>query len=433
LVPPKQRDFINKYLSGRTIVLHNLSTTVSIQIKNFLASMGAKQGGIVESHQVNAFQDVYKTNPKVMLVVEEEAEPEKWTELITAVKDIELETRPAVLFVMDKYKKSTIVKLGQDEIEGVVTKPLNQMKITGQFINTIKSWHTKRKYLRFIYEGRELLEQDQFDRAEKAFVASIEHHPKPALSYQLIGDVLYQKGDSKKALESYFKALDINQSHFPSLKSLFNLFKNAGFSSEAYKIVKKIFSYYPAGDEELCDALRLAIQTTSYTDIEKLHEIYIEMDNKSESLRRHMASALYVLSKHYMNTDRIEEAYRIGHLIRHLKVDTKRYFFNLIKRVRKISTKDQVIRFMTLFLAEDHNTNEYIMCNFYVSLFDVSMVSDHIQTGLDFIDRGIEDVELYEETIRLLEHVGSDKKAMVLRQKADKIWPGEGFYRPDDN
>jgi tetratricopeptide (TPR) repeat protein len=431
LISKKQTEFINKYIEDRSVILFNTSNTVNIQIKNFIAGLGSKQKEFKEIDDPQEFAEFISVNYKTLLVIEEYPESELWEKVIHIINGVDTQFRPAVLFVMDKYKKSNIVKLGQDEIEGIITKPLNQNKMASQIINTIKSWHIKRKYLRFIIEGKALLNQGQFEQAKSAFISSIEHHPKPALSYQLIAESYLKMDNYKEALEHYFKALDINQSHYPSLIGLYKLFMETGLSSEAYKIIKKIFTFYPAGQDELCNAIRLAIQTTSYQDIEKLFAIYIEVVDRSDKLKKHMASALYVLSKFHMNGGRLDDAYRVAHIISGLKIESKRHFFNLVKRVREVGYKNDVIRFMDLFDTEDHDSNEFKMCQFYVSLYDTQYISDHVQTGIEFIEKGVEDIDLFSETIRLLEHVGNEKKARILRQKADKIWPEANFIKTE--
>jgi len=98
----------------------------------------------------------------------------------------------------------------------------------------------------------------------------------------------------------YFQGLKFNKIHYKCNLGLYDLYLKEKNYVEAYDVIKRLSHYFPANPKRLAEVLRLAIINSRFEDIEQYYAAFCNMDDREDSLIRHVCAALIVCGKFYL-------------------------------------------------------------------------------------------------------------------------------------
>ncbi len=117
-----------------------------------------------------------------------------------------------------------------------------------------------------ITEAVRLLQNDQFDEAEKFIRDVLTASPKNVEAKTLLGVILDQKGDAAAAEKEYLDILQINPKTVPALANLGILLAKTNRQDEAVKMLKRVLTLQPNHEQA---AYNLAVIYSSQNDFQK--------------------------------------------------------------------------------------------------------------------------------------------------------------------
>lgn len=116
----------------------------------------------------------------------------------------------------------------------------------------------------------------------------------PTLAFYYLAQANFMKKMVEQSESNYDECLKINKIHFKALIGLFELLMNQKKVIEAYGIMRKIMEFFPANPVRMTTAVRLAIVTKNYEDIEKYYTSFLTVEPRTDELVRYICSGLVV-------------------------------------------------------------------------------------------------------------------------------------------
>jgi tetratricopeptide (TPR) repeat protein len=219
----------------------------------------------------------------------------------------------AKVFVMvsSDSSQSAVALAAEEDIDMFIVKPYTVKDFTELLSQVVAGKQNPSEYLKTIQAGKALLHAGKPREAIHSFDQAAASNDKPSLA-------LYYRGQAELFLKlieesehSYKKGLDYNSLHYNCLMALFDLLMDQKRAIDAYEVVKKIASVFPANPKRLVQALSLAVQTHNFEDIGEFHRLYQALDERGEELARYVTAALVVAGKHFLRSGSKERAFEL--------------------------------------------------------------------------------------------------------------------------
>ena len=155
------------------------------------------------------------------------------------------------------------------------------------------------EYVLTIEKGKTKVAQKNMDDAEGLFNHAMKLDPAPTLACYYLGQVKEIRKLPDQAKGVYFQGLKFNKIHYKCNLGLYDLYLKEKNYEEAYDVIKRVSHYFPSNPKRL-KRLGLAIINSKYEDVEQYYAAFSNMDDRDESLIKHVCAALIVCGKYYM-------------------------------------------------------------------------------------------------------------------------------------
>lgn len=157
-------------------------------------------------------------------------------------------------------------------------------------------------------EGKRLLSLGEFDQAILHFEKAKQDPALFSKSSAYLKELKKIKADSHEFM-IFRKELESTDIHLHCLLGIFHLLMSKGRWSSAYEVLTDLMNYFPESPERLIQAIDLAVRIQRFDELERLHGFYQRMVEKSETLLRHMSSALLVYGHHLLKQKQNQAAF----------------------------------------------------------------------------------------------------------------------------
>jgi CheY-like chemotaxis protein len=122
--------------------------------------------------------------------------------------------------------------------------------------------------------------------------------------------------DSEGAIDSAIKNLERAQNKkrvydragYRALVEMIEALMKEGQKADAYLVLRRLIMAYPVHPVRLSMALRLAVETRKFDDIDAYYQLFLEMDSKSDDLIRHTYAALVTSAKAALREGNLAQA-----------------------------------------------------------------------------------------------------------------------------
>ncbi|MBI3543715.1 MAG: hypothetical protein HY075_10625 [Deltaproteobacteria bacterium] len=158
----------------------------------------------------------------------------------------------------------------------------------------------RRVHREAVESGKKKSAARSYDEAEGLFTGALKLDPSPTLACYYLGQVKETRQQPDQAKGVYYQGLKFNKIHYKCNLGLYDLFLKEKNFEEAYDVIKRLSHYFPANPKRLAEVLRLAIINSRFEDIEQYYAAFCNMDEREDSLIRHVCAALIVCGKYYL-------------------------------------------------------------------------------------------------------------------------------------
>jgi CheY-like chemotaxis protein/Tfp pilus assembly protein PilF len=339
------------------------------------------------------------------------------------------------IIVTSNTSQSAVARAAEEDIDAYILKPFTPDMVRKLILKAALLKIKPPLYIKLIDEGKALLEQGKFDEAENKFKEAVPCDPNPSLAYYYIGQTRFIKKILNEAKGNYSKGLEYNKIHYKCLVGLYETFQTEKNYQNAYEVVKKISQYFPANPKRLAEVLRLAIMNGKYEDIERYYQIFINIDERDETLIKYVCAALVVCGKYYLST-KLGVTRAIELFKKAAATGTGRA--NIIKEIVTALIENGIFKeaknFLERYPPALQSSTEYLILKFQVLNAEAPLQAI-IAQGKELLDKNIIDENLYK--IMLARYVEADMKtaAESLYYLAIKHFPNkkesfEKIYKP---
>jgi tetratricopeptide (TPR) repeat protein len=277
-------------------------------------------------------------------------------------------------------------------------------------------------YLKSINAGEAFFTKGDLAQANACFTRALSEDRRPALAHSCLARLAAQKGKPEAAIESYRKALQESQVHYPSLIELERLLISSNRKEEAYSVVRRLALYYPMDTDRLALALRLAIESRQLDDIDQYFEIFELLPTRPKILMELMSAALVVAGRHFLESHRERRGYEFFERVGIINSGNIRFLRRIVEILVLLDERDQARHFLELFPKEYVQTGDYIACELIVST-DPTDAEALIRGARALVGKGIRTPGLYEALLKAHSSRGEFEEVARRLKEARAMWP----------
>ena len=414
---------LSQYLSDSFCLVADSHQGSRVRLANSLIKLGAKPGQVrVAGGYHEAKQEVATSFPRVILC-DYELGSRSGLDLLQEQREKRPYTRDGIfVLVTANSSQAAVARAAEEDVDTYVLKPYTMEILKRALTIAALQKVFPGEYLTLIEEGKTLLFSGKFSEASKLFAKARELSSKPTLACFYLGQTEVMREAFEDASQTYRVGLSYNKIHYKCLIGLHELLMKRGQHDEAYDIFKRITKTYPANPKRLSTALKLALLTKNYSDIDGYYRIFLHIDDRTEELVRGICAALIVTGKYYLSTE--HKSRGLDFLNKAVVSCAGRPRFiryaieGLVENKMVDRAKELLGRFPSdLQSGEDFLTSEYLVES---GAKGPAQVLHH---GRRLIKEGIRNVAIYRTMIEGCLEAGFGDSAIHLYQCAAREWP----------
>jgi hypothetical protein len=168
--------------------------------------------------------------------------------------------------------------------------------------------------------------------------------------------------------------------------------------------------------------IELAVRTGAFNDVNHWYDIYTQMDERRDDIRRRMFAALVVTARYYLQTRAFAEA---GELLQKAAI-TAHGNPALLKEVILVGLRPELVAvstdLLTRFPPDSRGGKEFLSSEYAIE--DLTADPDHlVNRGRTLLKNGIEDFTIYSILIRRSLEIKKEDHAETLLYEAIKKFP----------
>lgn len=183
-------------------------------------------------------------------------------------------------------KKQGDAYLGQENYEQALSHYQQALNITPSYIDAL------------IGAGFANIEKDTIDEAQPYLQQVLSHIPNHADAHFMLGNIAKQKADSKKAIEHYLRAININPQFQFAYRALFKVYRELGNELQAKLLLERAIQALPSSSDFLFERAGLYFADKDYVRAISLLQKAIMLSPDNMAYRLNIAN-VYICVENY--------------------------------------------------------------------------------------------------------------------------------------
>jgi CheY-like chemotaxis protein len=211
---------------------------------------------------------------------------------------------------------------------------------------------------------------------------------------------------------------------YRSLVQFYEALIGEGRKAEAYPVIRRLIMTHPVHPDRLSTALRLAIETRNFEDVNLFYSLFLEMSPKGDEVIRHMYAAQTSAGKTLLEAGRVEEA--IEQFKRALMTSEKRLSIlqEIVLSCVAEGQLEHADAFLSQFPLSQRDSIEFVTLDYFV-ISKMQPVHRVLQRGRELIKKGHRNSEIYKILIQACKAAGHVSEAESLLLDAGRLWPDQ--------
>lgn len=421
----EQEKVLKDYLSDNHILILDAVSSGRTNIASCLTKFGGARSKMsLVGSMADAREEIKRVKPKVIFA-DFMIGKESSLDLIQFQKSqFEKEGIKDNLFVLvtSNASQSAVAQAAEEDVDTFIIKPFSLDTLKKAVARTVYAKINPSDYMQTIDQGKELLFAADYKGAREKFKRAIDLDPKPTLAHFYHGQADYMAKAMEAAEACYQNGLNLNNIHYKCLVGLFDLLHGEQRFNDAYDVIKRLASYFPANPNRLSTVLRLSVQTKNYEDVDSYYRIFVEIDERSDQLINHMCSALAVTGRHFLQSNSAPKAIQAFESAAVSSAGRSKYLLYMIEALAEHGMLKETDPFLKRLKYAGHSGPELATAQF-ITLDPTTKPLDVVNQGRSLVNDGIEHPTVYSKLIENSIKAGYKESALEFAKKAMIKWP----------
>ena len=337
------------------------------------------------------------------------------------------------VIVTNNTSQAAIAQAAEGDVDVFIAKPYSLNSLKTALFKAVADKLEPSEYLKAIQEGKRHLISSDLDQALAVFESAAQLDYKPALAYFYQGYTHTLLGSAlEKAQESYSKGLEYNHIHYKCLIGLFEALLSQKKNQDAYVVLRRIIQNFPVNPNRLISALKLAITTGNYLDVERYHEVFVEIEIKSDLLVRSICAALITVGKYLIRSGETEKALKLLQKAGVSAGGRTAFLSEIILTLVGAELPLEADKYLSRFPQETRTTTEYLSLD-YLVMSKSGKLDAVINRGRKLLQQGTFHPLIDRIFLETLMKAKLKRLAEAHAEEAASRWPNQAGRIPGDD
>ncbi len=419
------KDIFKGHIEKNEVLIVDKNPSSRNRLLKIMADLGCKRNMIHCTSGIEESQEILKTKTIGIVLSEYLIAGGSGFDLFKLIRsDPTVHPKMCLILVTSNMSQTAVAKAAEEDVDSFIIKPFTLQSIKESLLATVSEKIQPPRYILKVEEGKKLISSNQYDEAIKILKLAQKMHAKPSLALFYIGQAEYLKNLSGQAQGSYQEGLAFSEIHFKCLIGLYDLLIKDERFKDAYEILKKIATYFPANPERLMQVIHLAVKTGNFSDMDFFYQTYISLDDRPKTLTKYIGAGLYVSGKNsLMKSDHLE-AIKLFQYISVSCAEFIRILRNVVATLVEHGHVDAAEQFLMKFPADEKNSEDYFVSDFLVTSKKFTDYNFIVKESLVLYNKNIKDFMCMKNMIEAMRLAGynQDKIHPYLKEMQD-LWP----------
>lgn len=424
-----QKDIIifQKYVKKRKVLIVNEGGTTRAMLSKTFSELGARGDFIqLASSFDEACEKIQLLSPEVV-VTDFNLGAMSGLSLINLQHEKNPDLKDTLFIILTSNTSQTaIAQAAEEEVDSYILKPFTVKNLRASLVRAVIDKVNPSDYARAIERGKNALFKGDLEAAMHAFDEAIELNPKPALAYFYKGQTELVRNALNSAEEDFRKGLEFCKIHYKCLVGLFDLLMMQKKDAEAYLVVRKIATYFPSNPKRLFQILKLTVILKEFEDLVDYYEAFCNLPTRDRELTLQMCAALVVAGRFFLMKEEREKGLDFIHKAVVSSAGMPTILSESILVLCDFNEIDEAQEVLKRFAPD-----EQLKGPFASSVLTIRSKTDPlkevINRGLQFLDKGIHNPQVFELVLAKLAENGSHERAESVLAQAKKEYPDHPF------
>ena len=428
-VPNSLEIIFEKYILGKVILIADAAASSRSALFSVFQRLGAKSSQLI---LVNSFAQALEQIPQIkplIIVAEYDLGNRCGLDLLQTQREQRPNDSKECLFLLatGNMTQTAVARAVEEDIDAYVLKPFVPQNVCKSVLQAAARKLRPPAYVQEIEQGKLALNSSKLDEAEHCFARATLLDPTPALAHFYLGHTDNARKNTDNAKQDFLKGLEFNKIHYRCLIGLYDAFRSQNEHAEAYGVVRKIAHFFPANPKRLEEVVRLAIITGNYADLDEYYKLFITLDERNQSLIRHVCSALVVCGMHFLSQGDLAKATALFEKAAISGVGQTRILLQIVASLAEYKHSVAATKFMGRFRPETCTSDDFLLARF-LSLNAGPDTGKVIDTGQMLIRKGLVDERLYLAMIERYFQANMESSADEMLHRLNTLFPPKKTY-----
>ncbi|MFL5815333.1 MAG: response regulator [Bdellovibrionia bacterium] len=219
---------------------------------------------------------------------------------------------------------------------------------------------------------------------------------------------------------------------YRALVQMFETLLSEGQKSDAYVVLRRLIMTYPILPERLNMAMRLAVESRNFDDVDAYYQFFLEIDSKSEDLIRHTYAALVASGKASLREGNLAQAMKRFKQASLTSGKRAPVLNEAILALIEAGYPNEADSFLTAYPQHERQSAEFLAID-YLVMSKLQPLHLVLQRGRELIRNKEANALVYGILIEACKKAGHHAEAESLALDAGRYWPSASAdaYSPE--
>lgn len=287
-----QYTLFKSFMLNKKIVVADTVTACRNSICAILVAMGVKKQNIILVPTFEfAQEEIQKLKPYLVIADYHLGDQPGLALASIHRKAVEREFEPIFVLLASTVTESSIAEASEEDVDAYILKPFEAMKTQERILAAAMARLQPSKYLKTLKEGKVLFATQHWDQALMRFDRAIPLNDRPSLAHYYAGATLDFKEQDLQSQSHFQQGLSFNERHYKCLLGLFHLNNSRKSYFAAHALAMKISEMFPVTPLLLEEFIKLANESSNYSELDRYGALYKSLFYKPASLTDAMEKA----------------------------------------------------------------------------------------------------------------------------------------------
>ncbi len=415
---PKKVEAIKKFLADKKVLVVDEKKTTRTTLKKIFTEFGVKVQHIFIADNNSDAVEIINDLKIDIVFADYQVGNEEGIDLLSTHMAIFPNRQRAIFTLISGPNSIASSSLILDtEADDYIAEPFTSKSISESFLKILERKITSSPFLNAYHKTKELIYLNEFETARKIIEPLKQGNNHLDEVYYLEGKIFLAEENTQEAIKLFEMALQENESHYLSLKTLAEEYSKLKKWKDAYTHTIKMLNHYPINPANLPELIRLSIANQQYEDLVKYAEFFSKLEVQSPCIKTNIAASLVICSRYFLKNKERDKGVK-----------------TLLEAVKHSSGKLAILEKIILLLIEFEEVKlAYDILNQFDSVHGENPSYRNLEIQIDYCNRdiqsvlkkgiplaesGVANIDVYEVVI--LSSIKAQRKANSIMHLIDK-------------